>query len=215
MQSELKRIGKTTLDFNDVYVIGRIKDESIRKIAPINGIARRQGMFLVKRSSGFEDRLPIIFSEEIYKQSIRPHLDKELVLMGEYRTEIHENHPEDEGCLFQYIDVDEVNVNNEFYNQEHNNTVHVLGTICKPPMPRTLPGSSIYYFSIAVDTLNHEDYIPCVCKNDYHKYIKEMKLGDRLEVLGRMASRVYKDENGREIETREFRVNKIESIEYK
>ncbi len=215
LQSELKFCNKNTFDINDVFVIGRVQPESVRKILPLNGQARRQAMFLVKRLSGFEDRLPIIFSEEIYKANLRPNLDKELVLFGSYRTEIHEQHAEDEGCLFQYIALEHIDPNPGNYDQTHNNSVHVRGTICKPPLPRALPASNIYYFCMAVDTPEHEDYIPCVCKNEYSEYIREMIPGDRIEVLGRMASRVYQDESGQNIETREFRVNKIENIEYK
>ncbi|MDP4118044.1 MAG: single-stranded DNA-binding protein [Bacillota bacterium] len=73
------------------------------------------------------------------------------------------------------------------------NYLHLNGFICKEPVYRTTPfGREITDLLIAVNrAYGKSDYIPCITWGRNAKYTAKLKVGDNVEIWGRMQSREY------------------------
>ncbi|MBE5755839.1 MAG: single-stranded DNA-binding protein [Clostridiales bacterium] len=85
------------------------------------------------------------------------------------------------------------------------NQVSLVGYICKEPIYRTTPfGREICDVLLAVNrAYNKSDYLPCIAWGRNARFVKDLGIGEKLEVQGRIQSRKYQkkvDENN--IETR-------------
>ena len=100
------------------------------------------------------------------------------------------------------------------YNGTDINKVEFIGTLCRQPIFRTTPkGKSISDFIVANNKNRISSYIPSIAWGANAYRIKDMKVGTRLEIIGRLQSREYnKKINENEFETRtayELSVNTI------
>ena len=73
------------------------------------------------------------------------------------------------------------------------NSLFLSGYICKEPVYRTTPfGREITDLLIAVNrAYGKSDYIPCIAWGRNAKYSSKLKVGDHIEIWGRMQSREY------------------------
>ncbi|MDE6189554.1 MAG: single-stranded DNA-binding protein [Clostridia bacterium] len=73
------------------------------------------------------------------------------------------------------------------------NVIEITGFICKPPIYRTTPFKrEICDVLIAVNrAYNKSDYIPCIMWGRNARYVQNMKVGEKLSVVGRIQSRTY------------------------
>jgi single-stranded DNA-binding protein len=73
------------------------------------------------------------------------------------------------------------------------NSILLNGYICKPPVYRTTPfNREIADVLIAVNrAYNKSDYIPCIAWGRNARFVKNLTVGDRLAVSGRIQSREY------------------------
>ncbi len=73
------------------------------------------------------------------------------------------------------------------------NSIEITGYICKPPIYRTTPFKrEICDVLIAVNrAYNKSDYIPCIMWGRNARFVQNMKVGDKLTVVGRIQSRTY------------------------
>ena len=73
------------------------------------------------------------------------------------------------------------------------NSIEITGYICKPPIYRTTPFKrEICDVLIAVNrAYNESDYIPCIMWGRNARFVQNMKVGDKLTVVGRIQSRTY------------------------
>ncbi len=73
------------------------------------------------------------------------------------------------------------------------NSIEITGYICKPPIYRTTPFKrEICDVLIAVNrAYNKSDYIPCIMWGRNARFVQNMKVGDKLAVVGRIQSRTY------------------------
>ena len=73
------------------------------------------------------------------------------------------------------------------------NTIEITGYICKPPIYRTTPFKrEICDVLIAVNrAYNKSDYIPCIMWGRNARFVQNMKVGEKLTVVGRIQSRTY------------------------
>ena len=83
------------------------------------------------------------------------------------------------------------------------NQVCLVGYICKEPIYRTTPfGREICDVLIAVNrAYNKSDYLPCIAWGRNARFVKDLGIGEKLEVQGRIQSRKYQkriDENNTE-----------------
>ena len=73
------------------------------------------------------------------------------------------------------------------------NNVVLSGYICKPPVYRTTPFSrEIADVLIAVNrAYNKSDYIPCIAWGRNAKFVRNLAVGERIALAGRIQSREY------------------------
>ena len=73
------------------------------------------------------------------------------------------------------------------------NSVSLCGYVCKPPIYRTTPfNREICDVLIAVNrAYNKSDYIPCIAWGRNARFVRDLKVGSRIMVTGRIQSREY------------------------
>ena len=73
------------------------------------------------------------------------------------------------------------------------NQVSLVGYICKEPIYRTTPfGREICDVLLAVNrAYNKSDYLPCIAWGRNARFVKDLGIGEKLEVQGRIQSRRY------------------------
>ena len=142
----------------------------------------------VPRLSGAEDFLPITLSERLLID--RPLCaGSPLCLEGQLRS--YNKVIEGSGRLLitafaqRLINCDEDN--------ENPNRVQLTGALCKPPSYRTTPfGREIADLMLAVNrSYGKSDYIPCITWGRTARYAANLKIGDRVQLVGRFQSRAY------------------------
>ena len=100
------------------------------------------------------------------------------------------------------------------------NTIEITGYICKPPIYRTTPFKrEICDVLIAVNrAYNKSDYIPCIMWGRNARFVQNMKVGEKLTVIGRIQSRTYVknlgDDKSEERVAYEVSVSKINPLEH-
>ena len=85
------------------------------------------------------------------------------------------------------------------------NQVCLVGYICKEPIYRTTPfGREICDVLLAVNrAYNKSDYLPCIAWGRNARFVKDLSIGEKLEVQGRIQSRKYQKKiNEHNTETR-------------
>ena len=88
----------------------------------------------------------------------------------------------------------------------NSNTITLTGYICKSPIYRTTPfGREICDCLIAVNrAYNKSDYIPCIAWGRNARFVKNLDVGSKVTITGRIQSREYQkkyDENNIETKT--------------
>ena len=169
----------------------------------------------IERTSGVEDIIPVVVSERL--------VDVSQNLVGEY-VEIHGqyrsyNLRKDTGNhLILYVFAMEIEILSVDIDSP-NNTIFLDGYICKPPVYRKTPlGREIADLLIAVNRpYGKSDYIPCICWGRNARYVGGLKVGEHIEVHGRIQSRVYAkrlpDGSSEERTAYEVSVSTLEVIE--
>jgi primosomal replication protein N len=73
------------------------------------------------------------------------------------------------------------------------NSVELSGYVCKPPVYRTTPFKrEISDVLLAVNrAYNKSDYIPCIAWGRNARYVKNIPVGSKIEISGRIQSREY------------------------
>ena len=104
------------------------------------------------------------------------------------------------------------------YDENANpNVIEINGFVCKEPVFRTTPfNREISDVLLAVNrSYNKSDYLPCIAWGRNARFVREFKVGDRVNVVGRIQSREYQKKIGDEVVTRvafEVSLNKIELV---
>lgn len=100
-------------------------------------------------------------------------------------------------------------------DMENPNVAELSGYVCKPPMYRTTPfNREICDVLLAVNrAYDKSDYIPCIAWGRNARFVREIQVGQKISISGRIQSRDYvkRLDNG-EQETRtayELSINKI------
>lgn len=98
------------------------------------------------------------------------------------------------------------------------NTIDITGYVCKEPIYRMTPFKrEICDVLLAVNrAYNKSDYLPCIAWGRNARFVKEIPVGDKITVNGRIQSRIYQkvDEEGNVNErvAYEVSINRIEAI---
>ena len=78
-------------------------------------------------------------------------------------------------------------------DEENPNRVQLTGALCKAPSYRTTPfGREIADLMLAVNrSYGKSDYIPCITWGRTARYASNLKIGDKVQLVGRFQSRAY------------------------
>ena len=171
---------------NKVYLKGEIVTEA-RFSHEMYGEGFYEMDILVKRLSGQADILPVTISERlIEKGNIK--VGTELKALGQFRS--YNKLVDGKSKLMLTVFVREILY--EDYSQNPNNIV-LSGYICKPPIYRTTPfNREIADVLIAVNrAYNKSDYIPCIAWGRNARFVKNLAVGEKIALSGRIQSREY------------------------
>ncbi len=131
-----------------------------------------------------------------------------LCIAGNQRVKIHgqfrsRNAPgENRMKLMLYFFATDIFGEKDEVPEEEANSVMLNGYLCKPPSYRITPkGRDITDLLLAVPrNTGHTDYIPCIAWGKNAMITRELTIGDRIRVNGRMQSRPYKKTDDRGIQ---------------
>lgn len=142
---------------------------------------------LVKRLSGQADILPVTVSERLI-------LDGDLKkggtlnAIGQFRS--YNKLVDKKSKLMLTVFVREIV---DTIYAKNPNSIVLSGYVCKPPVYRTTPfNREIADLLIAVNrSYNKSDYIPCIAWGRNARFAKNLAVGERVGLFGRIQSREY------------------------
>lgn len=139
----------------------------------------------VARLSEHQDILPITVSDKLLKHF---QIGKQVSLKGQFRSFNKLNGEKSQ--LLLNVFAREIIENDPSMNP---NIVEINGFICKNPIYRTTPfNREICDCLVAVNrAYNKSDYLPCIAWGRNARYVKDAKVGNRIEIVGRIQSREY------------------------
>lgn len=168
---------------------------------------------LVKRLSGQGDILPITISERLIS-------DKDLKVgvkinaLGQFRS--YNKLVDGKSKLMLTVFVRELLDESPMRNP---NSIVLTGYICKPPIYRTTPfNREIADVLIAVNrSYNKSDYIPCIAWGRNARFAKNLAVGEKIAISGRIQSREYQkkitDDDIRTLTAYEVSISKLAAYE--
>lgn len=142
---------------------------------------------LVKRLSGQGDILPVTVSERLIQ-------DKDLKkgvkinALGQFRS--YNKLVDGKSKLMLTVFVRELP---DAAAVKNPNSIVLSGYVCKPPVYRTTPfNREIADILIAVNrSYNKSDYIPCIAWGRNARFAKNLSVGEKIAIAGRIQSREY------------------------
>lgn len=181
---------------NHVLIKGKIKE-----LPTYSHTVMGEGFFEmyveVQRLSEEVDILPVTISERLIGDF---KIGDEIGIIGQFRSynKLEDNKSKLMLTIFvkELVDPDEITEINQIY---------LVGYICKEPIYRTTPfGREICDVLLAVNrAYNKSDYLPCIAWGRNARFVRDLGVGEKLEVQGRIQSRKYqKHTTNNNIETR-------------
>ena len=171
---------------NKVYVQGEIVSDAVYS-HEVYGEGFYEFYVRVLRLSGQADILPVTLSERLIQDGMLGK-GKTLCALGQFRSYNKIENGKSRLMLTVFIRelLDELPDKNP-------NSIILSGYICKPPVYRTTPfNREIADVLIAVNrAYNKSDYIPCIAWGRNARFVKNLGVGDKIAVSGRIQSREY------------------------
>ena len=176
----------TTDKNNKVYICGEIVSDATFS-HEVYGEGFYEFFVRVARLSGQADILPVTLSERLIQGGMLCK-GKTLCAIGQFRSYNKIEGGKSKLMLTVFVRelLDELPGKNP-------NSILLSGYICKPPVYRTTPfNREIADVLIAVNrAYNKSDYIPCIAWGRNARFVKNLTVGDRIAVSGRIQSREY------------------------
>ena len=145
-------------------------------------------MFLsVERLSEQKDILPITISERLIDE-YEIKIGSKICFNGQFRSYNKLENGRSRLMLTVFVrDIEELN------ESKNPNLIYLAGYICKPTVYRTTPFSrEICDVLLAINrAYNKSDYIPCIAWGRNARFLKNMNVGDKVSITGRIQSRTY------------------------
>ena len=171
---------------NKVFISGEIVTEA-EFSHEVYGEGFYEMNVLVKRLSGQGDILPVTVSERLIQ-------DKDLKVgvtinaLGQFRS--YNKLADGKSKLMLTVFVRELLDTTPVRNP---NSIVLSGYICKPPVYRTTPfNREIADLLVAVNrSYNKSDYIPCIAWGRNARFAKNLAVGEKIALAGRIQSREY------------------------
>ena len=171
---------------NKVYVMGEIVSDAVFS-HEIYGEGFYEFFVEIKRLSGQADILPVTLSERLIQDGMLEK-GKFISAVGQFRS--YNKLENGKSRLMLTVFVRELLPTPPERNP---NNILLSGHICKPPVYRTTPfNREIADILVAVNrAYNKSDYIPCIAWGRNARFVKNLGVGDRIAVSGRIQSREY------------------------
>lgn len=181
-------------DTNVVNLIGEL-DSNLEFSHEIFGEKFYNTKIKINRLSDSYDILPITISERLLED--RDFENNKLVsVTGQLRS--YNKNIDNKNRLVLTVFVRDLKVSKE--DNKDPNSIFLDGYICKAPVYRKTPlGREITDLLVAINRpYNKSDYIPSIVWGRNAKFAKSLKVGDRIQMWGRVQSREYekKTEDG-------------------
>lgn len=171
---------------NNNYVLlkGRIKEMPTYSHT-VMGEGFFDMMLEVQRLSDEVDILPLTISERLISDF---KLGDEIGVIGQFRS--YNKLEDSKSKLMLTIFVKEV-ISPEDVSDI--NSIYMIGYICKEPIFRTTPfGREICDVLVAVNrAYNKSDYLPCIAWGRNARFVRDLPVGEKIEISGRIQSRKY------------------------
>ena len=168
---------------------------------------------LVKRLSGQGDILPVTISERLISDKALK-VGSKINALGQFRS--YNKLVDGKSKLMLTVFVRELLESAPLKNP---NNIVLCGYICKPPVYRTTPfNREIADVLIAVNrSYNKSDYIPCIAWGRNARFAKNLAVGEKIAISGRIQSREYQkrfsDEDIRVLTAYEVSISKLSAYE--
>ena len=193
---------------NKVYVAGEIVSDA-KFSHEVYGEGFYEFFVRVMRLSGQADILPVTLSERLIQGGMLGK-GKTIFALGQFRS--YNKIENGKSRLMLTVFVRELL---EEMPDKNPNSILLSGYICKPPIYRTTPfNREIADVLVAVNrAYNKSDYIPCIAWGRNARFVKNAKVGQNIQISGRIQSRKYikriDEETTQERTAYELSVNKI------
>lgn len=170
---------------NKVYVYGTVISKAVFS-HEVFGEGFYEFFVEVKRLSGQADILPVTISERLMNGGME--VGDSLCALGQFRS--YNKIENGKSRLMLTVFVREVL---DVQPGRNPNSIVLSGYICKPPVYRTTPfNREIADLLIAVNrSYNKSDYIPAIAWGRNARFVKNLAVGDKVALSGRIQSREY------------------------
>lgn len=154
-------------------------------------------VILVKRNSGTVDEVPVIAPEALVDLSYSLS-GPGITLTGSFRS--RNKSVSGKSTLQLYFFVEGI----EEGSTDSQNILEIEGFICKPPVYRLTPSNrEICDLLIAVNrNTRRSDYLPCIVWGRNARFSRNLKVGEKVSVSGRIQSRKFTRTGDSEINSR-------------
>ena len=171
---------------NKVFIKGEIVSEA-KFSHEVYGEDFYETEILVKRLSGKADVLPITVSQKLI-ESENIEVGSKICAIGQFRS--YNKIEGGKSKLMLTVFIKEVIDGSAVLNP---NNIVLCGYICKPPIYRTTPfNREIADVLVAVNrAYNKSDYIPCIAWGRNARFVKNLSVGEKIALSGRIQSREY------------------------
>lgn len=193
---------------NKVFISGEIVTDA-KFSHEVYGEGFYEMNVLVKRLSGQGDILPVTISERLISDK---NLTKGVTInaFGQFRS--YNKLVEGKSKLMLTVFIRELL---DFAIVKNPNSIVLSGYICKPPIYRTTPfNREIADILVAVNrSYNKSDYIPCIAWGRNARFAKNLPVGEKIAIAGRIQSREYQkkisEENIKTLTAYEVSISKL------
>lgn len=170
---------------NKVYIYGEIVSEAVFS-HEVYGEGFYEFYVKVMRLSGQADILPVTVSERIMTEEMK--VGGTICALGQFRS--YNKLEGGKSRLMLTVFIRELLGDQQSKNP---NSIVLSGYICKPPVYRTTPfNREIADLLIAVNrSYNKSDYIPAIAWGRNARFVRNLAVGDRVALSGRIQSREY------------------------
>lgn len=171
---------------NIVSLTGQVAEEPIYS-HQVFGEGFYETYLQVKRLSDQSDLIPITISERLIDENLIIK-GSTICVSGQFRSYNKLVDGKSRLMLTVFVrDIEEVDCT------QNPNTIELVGYICKEPIYRITPFKrEICDILLAVNrAYNKSDYIPCIAWGRNARYVKNLDIGDKIILSGRVQSRIY------------------------
>lgn len=177
------------METNTALISGLIEDEAVFSHS-VYGEGFYTFHVSVPRLSAAKDSIPITISERLCDPKALKIGDR-VEITGQFRS--YNNYSEEGSRLLLTLFARDIRFP-EAETDAPPNEIVLVGFICKPPVYRHTPfGREIADMLLAVNrSYNKSDYIPCIAWGRNARFSKNLAVGDKVRLSGRIQSREYR-----------------------